>query len=448
MLKNIVLIILFCSRFTIAQNWELQNSGTKATLRSVSFVDSLHGYVVGDSSTVLKTTNGGKNWLKLSIPISSVTFRKVQFISKTVGFVVSSDGSLLSTTDSGLNWSVDIIMPDSSGFFHDDLCFINENEGWMTGRKEGKNYGIGLIMHTTTGGKTWTKQLELKSYIQTDVKYFTSIKFINRETGWALASDYFDNFSLSFIYKTNDKGLTWQKISSFSVPNNSLNLASKDTIWSCGMALVISYDGGVNWSEKFSFGPGNIRIVSLETGLKGWAFYWNIFGNEKKILRTISAGKLWIEDLNLIEIIYGMSNTSGYLWIVGENGLIMKKKPLSTSILNPSNVIPVDYELFQNYPNPFNPSTTIQFVIPNPIDRMRNLQDFSPEQIRDRNDRTHVTLKIYDVLGREVANLADGVYEAGKYEVTFNANSLPSGVYFYTLRTDNYALTKKMLLLK
>ncbi len=83
--------------------------------------------------------------------------------------------------------------------------------------------------------------------------------------------------------------------------------------------------------------------------------------------------------------------------------------------------------LVQNYPNPFNPSTKISFSIP---------------------QKSQIKLKIFDVLGREVANLVDGVYEVGKYEVTFDAGKLSSGVYFYNLTTGNNSISKKMLLVK
>ena len=81
----------------------------------------------------------------------------------------------------------------------------------------------------------------------------------------------------------------------------------------------------------------------------------------------------------------------------------------------------------ENYPNPFNPTTKISFSVP---------------------QKSQIRLKVFDVLGREVANLADGVYEAGKYEVSFDASKLPSGVYFYNLTTGTNSITKKMLLMK
>jgi len=90
-------------------------------------------------------------------------------------------------------------------------------------------------------------------------------------------------------------------------------------------------------------------------------------------------------------------------------------------------VIPDAFTLQQNYPNPFNPSTTIRYSIPT-------------SEI--------VTLKVYDVLGNEVATLINEEKSTGSYEVEFNASGLSSGIYFYKLQTNSFIETKKMLLLK
>ena len=86
-----------------------------------------------------------------------------------------------------------------------------------------------------------------------------------------------------------------------------------------------------------------------------------------------------------------------------------------------------EYALEQNYPNPFNPTTTIKYQIPT---------------------SGNVTIKVYDILGNEVANLIDGYMETGKYEVDFDAYSLASGVYIYRLNVNDYVNVKKMVLLK
>jgi hypothetical protein len=88
---------------------------------------------------------------------------------------------------------------------------------------------------------------------------------------------------------------------------------------------------------------------------------------------------------------------------------------------------PVSANLFQNYPNPFNPSTKIDFRIV---------------------DLEFVNLKVYDILGKEVATLVDEEKVAGEYKIQFNAANLPSGFYFYQLKAGEYVETRKMVLLK
>jgi hypothetical protein len=89
--------------------------------------------------------------------------------------------------------------------------------------------------------------------------------------------------------------------------------------------------------------------------------------------------------------------------------------------------VPQQYGLAQNYPNPFNPSTSIKFQLPS---------------------KEWVTLKIYDIIGREVATLANGIREAGNYTVQWSAANLSSGVYWYRLTAGTFVQTNKMLLLK
>ncbi|MCW9094780.1 MAG: T9SS type A sorting domain-containing protein, partial [Ignavibacteriaceae bacterium] len=86
-----------------------------------------------------------------------------------------------------------------------------------------------------------------------------------------------------------------------------------------------------------------------------------------------------------------------------------------------------NYYLSQNYPNPFNPTTKIRYEIP---------------------ELSFITMKVFDVLGNEIATLVNEEKPAGKYEVEFNASTLPSGVYFYQLKAGKFIKTKKMVLLK
>ena len=110
------------------------------------------------------------------------------------------------------------------------------------------------------------------------------------------------------------------------------------------------------------------------------------------------------------------------------------------SVREENNVIPKSIVLSQNYPNPFNPTTTIKYSIKTPL---------NPPFAKGGNTRgVFITLKVYDVLGREVATLVNQRQKPGNYEVDFNAEGLSSGIYFYLLKTENRILAKKMQLLK
>jgi hypothetical protein len=89
--------------------------------------------------------------------------------------------------------------------------------------------------------------------------------------------------------------------------------------------------------------------------------------------------------------------------------------------------IPQAFQLQQNYPNPFNPSTVISYSL---------------------EKAGNVTLKVYNMLGQEVATLVNGFQTVNTYNVTFNASSLSSGIYLYELRTGSNVVTKKMILMK
>ena len=97
--------------------------------------------------------------------------------------------------------------------------------------------------------------------------------------------------------------------------------------------------------------------------------------------------------------------------------------------------LPDKFSLSQNYPNPFNPTTTIKYSIP-------------VVETRHASSLQRVTLKIYDILGREIAVLVNEEQKPGYYEVKWVASNQPSGVYFYRITAGNYVNTKKMILLR
>ena len=130
---------------------------------------------------------------------------------------------------------------------------------------------------------------------------------------------------------------------------------------------------------------------------------------------------------------------SGDSWNFAPNKIIAVKNPTDIN----EEFTATNFYLSQNYPNPFNPTTKISFVIPNEVKNLshsRNTEYYSEKQ--------NVTLKVYDVLGREVATLVNEQKPAGSYEAPFDASKLSSGIYFYRLKAGSFVETKKMILIK
>ena len=182
---------------------------------------------------------------------------------------------------------------------------------------------------------------------------------------------------------------------------------------------------------NFELGPYFASDIRASFGdVKSWKFY----------VRCLSGGKVKLSwdlsqvpgrfNFTLFDVSSGrvvdMRSVSEYVYNAVNNETREFRIDAVTGV-SEENTIPKSYALYQNYPNPFNPSTTIEFDIP---------------------ERTNVKLIVYDILGREVETIIDKELEPGKYKLNFTATNLPSGVYFYTLKTPKFTKTNKMLLIK
>ena len=128
-------------------------------------------------------------------------------------------------------------------------------------------------------------------------------------------------------------------------------------------------------------------------------------------------------------------------WLI--NGGIVPKSDLVLDVGDtPEGGLPKTFSLMDNYPNPFNPATEIRYTVAAP----------SPEFAEGSRGQTSrssvVSLKVYDLLGREIATLVDAAQMPGTYRVTWNASGLSSGVYLYRLEAGSFVQTRKMMLLK
>ncbi len=158
--------------------------------------------------------------------------------------------------------------------------------------------------------------------------------------------------------------------------------------------------------------------------------FQSLYGNMKKLISVKSSNELYYPlYLKKIAIQLGCARESGTEYsgeILIDN--IRMKYPIVTGIRTKDNIdTPSSYSLSQNYPNPFNPTTKIDYSLSN---------------------NNFVSIKVFDVLGREVASLVNSEQAKGTHSITFNASNLSSGIYFYRIKAGEFELTKQMLLLK
>jgi len=204
--------------------------------------------------------------------------------------------------------------------------------------------------------------------------------------------------------------------------------ASGDTLWTktfaggsaVGYSVQQTTDGGyIIAGCTNAFGAGDMDIWLIKTDASGDTLWTKTFGGS-----GVEGGTSVQQTTDGGYIIAGFTDSFG----AGETDFwLIKTTPDISNIVQNSDIIPLDFSLHQNYPNPFNPNTKIKYSI---------LQ------------ASKVTIKVFGILGNEMETLVNEENSAGTYELTWFAENLPSGVYFYQLRAGDFVKTKKMVLMK
>jgi 5'-nucleotidase len=207
---------------------------------------------------------------------------------------------------------------------------------------------------------------------------------------------------LFFEFHMIDRGLMYQPSGKVTIryPQANLTFKSNDCEWLLldNRTATLTGTGNINNHGNFGFmlvandQPDKLRIV-----------IWDKTDGDKIVYDNLNP-----------QSIHGA--------IVMHNRIILTKEDDEETLSTP-----VEFALEQNYPNPFNPATTINYSIP---------------------EAGNVEMKVYDILGNEVANLVNKAKAPGNYSAMFDASSLASGIYIYTLRANNFVQTKKMILIK
>lgn len=246
-----------------------------------------------------------------------------------------------------------------------------------------------------------------------------------------------------WIYKSTDGGNTWiaKTTGTLATLKRKITYDSMGTIYACSAYdFYRSDNGGESWislkngfpllnqytTSSFSVAISKDNVLYLSTGVGGRYF-----------LVSSDKGATWNEEIATQAMSTWQEsdfNNAGILYGRPLNNHLVAGTPNLVSVENKPGV-PSSYELFQNYPNPFNPSTTIEYSIPH-IEKNNTLS------------LQKVSIKIYDVLGREVSTLVDEYQSPGIYTKTFNGTDQSSGIYFCRLTAGGFSQTRKMVLLR
>ncbi len=449
-------------------NWTSAYSALFSRIYSVHFLGKDTGWICGQSGMIQKTVNGGSNWVSKSISVSNKfndinigRFTLTGFLGLfKIGWCVGDGGMIYRTTDEGNTWAGQL---SGTAVNLNSVVAFSENVAVACGDS-------GKILRTTTGGSNW--YTVVSGAVDGSLR---SLSFADENTGICVGD------SATVLY-TTDKGATWylditgpRSLTTKNLYDVSARMDVMATYTAVGENGVIikSEDEGSSWI-KLSGGV-KTRLNSISSPSDAVSY---IAGSKGTVLKTIDGGALPVELLSFscslngsnaelywrtsqeinnygfeIERSYNGGEWKKSGFVKGAGNSISEKEytfkdkisvsgkynyrlkqidyngnyeyfNLSSEVVSGN---PESFSLEQNYPNPFNPSTKISYEIPY---------------------KSFVTLKIFDMTGREIRTLVNQVREAGTFEEVFRGDNLSSGIYFYTLTSGGFSQTKKLMLIK
>ncbi|RPI15114.1 MAG: T9SS C-terminal target domain-containing protein [Ignavibacteriae bacterium] len=428
-MKNFILINIillgFISEISSQQGWfTLHTYQGTSSYTGLKFFDSQTGYLTSrfgnahiNGGITQKTTNGGLNWFTV---LSGVPEDGLFFINVNTGWVYGGywddagerSREIFWTTNGGANF-IRVYLDSLTNAFS-KMFFADVNTGYLLSTDTS-------IYKSTNSGYNWSVCATISLF---------SIYFINANTGWGSAA-------LGNVYKTTNGGMNWSSYNvGTSIALRNVIFRDYNTGWVNSSSHIFkTTNSGINWAA-YSLGFSGAYKMEFYDYNKGW-----LTKDSGKVAYTSNGGINWMIQNggvihNLSFISFANSSTgfvAGWRMVspypaTGEVILMKTTTGGLTPVEHLSNNIPKDFSLSQNYPNPFNPSTTIEFDIP---------------------ASCVASLTIYDVTGRKVESLVNELVSSpGRYRVLWNAANYSSGIYFYTIKTESFQQTKRMVFVK
>jgi len=394
-IQNLLFFILYITAFfnpLIAQ-WVQTNNPSAHSI--YCFAINKNNFIAGGYNGIFISTNNGQSWGSFS---EGITGSRVQAlaVSDTNIFASTDDGVFRSSTNS-INW-----IKINNGLKELNVYALAIKDSNLVA---GTINGIYL---SSNNGESWKFKNGLMDISIYSLIFNGTNLFAGTNGGAFISTDNGIN------WKSINNGITISAVAGFAFNGSNLLFAS-------GAGIFLSKNNGENWSQ---ISDKSTNVLCFRGN--------NLFaGTDDGVFLSSNLGLSWIQ------VNTGLSTNYIYSLIVIDDKIIFagtdigiwnrKLDEMITSVESSTISSPTNFCLYQNYPNPFNPTTTIKYSIPQP---------------------SYVTIKVYDVLGKEVATIVDENKLAGNYSVYFNASKLVSGIYLYRLKAGNYSQAKKFILMK
>jgi len=448
--------------------WNPQNILPNNAYFSVFFTDILNGWASGYAGKIVHTTDGGETWVDQTAPFNT-DYYKIYFLNSQTGWIVGGDAGsfpsyishrvILHTNNGGATWSLQY--GEAYKSILKSIYFVDQNTGYATGES-------GIVMKTTDGGANWLEQTVIPSF------HFFDIHFVNSTTGWVIGK-YLGVPHYAAIFKTTDGGNNWTE-TSLGIDESLSGIYFTDNIhgWVVGGdsnnegIIYYTSDGGANWvpqnippveylyrifffDENHGWASGHLGTIistlnpvpveltsfTATTNKNSVKLNWKTATETNNSGFEIQRKKTTWESIGFVNGQGTTTEENNYSFVdenlttgkyqyrlkqIDFNGSYEYSETIDVQVLSPT-----EYTLSQNYPNPFNPATTIKYSIP---------------------ASGFVKLAILNTIGEEIETLVNEYKSEGVHDVIFNAENIPSGIYFYKLETGEFSSVKKMVLLK
>lgn len=364
-------------------------------------------YAGTDTAGFFISTDDGTSWTQRNNGLTNNFVRTFALSGSNLFAGTLGAAGVYLTTNNGVNWTI-----ASSGIANQAIHALTFNGATLLAASNGSG-----VYTSTDNGTSWQpsdsglSDLSVHALLATGGRIFAGAGSTSISGGVFISTDNGASWSLPITSPTNIRSLATNGTGIFAATN--------------GAGVYKSTDNGASWSPANTNLTNALVRVIISSGV-------NLFAgtNGGGVYLSTNSGASWSQinqGLTSLSIL-SLATNSTTLYAGTQTGGVWTR-PLSqvVAVGEPGSSAPTSFTLDQNYPNPFNPTTTLSFSIPT---------------------SSFVLLRVFDVLGREVATLVNETKAAGRYSVDWNAAGHPSGLYFYRLSANGKTGLKRMMLLK